>query len=157
MTRVRTTRACTPPYPTSLLSSHLKIKDSTTSFSCVAAPHRPPSRVALRSSTQLWHGVAARPTLPRSQRHPCGPYIPRRGPLRRAAIPHVAPPSLATHVVLRPLSRLGQVARRGSRRWPGLGQAQAQLAAARLRHHPRPPAGRSRPSHRSALRRTEEG
>jgi hypothetical protein len=33
----------------------------------------------------------------------------------------------------------------GGRRWSGLGQVQAQLAATRPRHHPRPLVGRNRP------------
>jgi hypothetical protein len=40
----------------------------------------------------------------------------------------------------------GQVTRRGGCRWPGLGQAHAQLAVARPCHHPRPSAGLNWPS-----------
>ena len=83
---------------------------------------------------------------------PRGASIPQHNPLWRAAaaIPYGAPiPRSASiprraNVMLRPsaMPRLGQ--ERGCR-WPGPGQVQAQLAAARPRHHPLSLAGRTRP------------
>jgi hypothetical protein len=46
-------------------------------------------------------------------------------------------------VVEAPASACGQAARGGGFRWPDPGQAQAQLATARPRHHPRPLVGRA--------------
>jgi hypothetical protein len=116
-------------------------------FSNAAAPHLPPSHVAPRSSSHsVPHGMATRPTLPR-RCHPRGSTDHSSVSSPSPAMPH--PPRrlrpLSRHVVLRPLPHLGQVDWRGGRHWPGLGQAQAQLAAARPRHHPRLPACHNRP------------
>jgi hypothetical protein len=65
--------------------------------------------------------------------------VPRPHPARCRH--HPPPHHAAPH---RP-SRPGQAAKREGRRWPDPGQAQAQLAAARPRHHPLLPAGQTRP------------
>jgi hypothetical protein len=46
---------------------------------------------------------------------------------------------------------------RGGCRWPGSGQAEAQLATAKPHHHPRPSAYQNRPFPYSMLYRMEEG
>jgi hypothetical protein len=65
----------------------------------------------------------------------------RRHPPR---CPHPCLHPLPHHVLCSIVRRAGQAPRKGGCCWSGLGQAQAQLAAARPHHHPRQSAGRNR-------------
>jgi hypothetical protein len=97
----------------------------TVAFSRAVAPHPLPSRTApcrtVRPSAPLCHTTthSGVPLLPSPTTHPIPVFVP--------AVPDHALSSATP----------GQVARRGGRRWLGPGQAQAQLAVARLCHHPR--------------------
>jgi hypothetical protein len=102
-----------------------------------------PTRFGYRGFTV----ASACPTPPLRRRHPsqCLHPVSRLTPARYRRHPprHLCPPP--RHVMPHRPPRPGQVVKREGRRWPDLGQAQAQLDAARPCHHPLPPAGRTRP------------